>query len=503
MAKKRKKTSFHHPICHFITGERLHYVLLKVKTKLFTAGEKIEKVISDSKLGISGSSCAYFIFGDSDVLVRIWATESHLEQFKEEVRKHVPEVEDLRVILIERISTWYQRRIENQQGWHESLDEKAVQAIADHNVPQTLRTDMELKSNRNGVKFFIFIEEPFAKRNYIFRKLQDDLISGQPEFLQGMDRISLYSYIATDGLGVLIKGEVGEAKQLTSTLLAFAERMKEYAIKTTTFVCAKTIKLDESALNSRLRQTGREKEIFYNLVRSHDCYHACIKDYGGEDAENRASRFEEIGAELNPQISLFRGEHWWVFISDLRLLYKWVAFGDTGKLLQKLGREYVKLDRRLNEVLDAAFQRYQEEKLRQKQIGLARTHRMNEQAIEKIIAALSSDLRMEKHCTLGAVPGCIEAFVKIVETKKDQREVLLEFSKTLRAAATDRDELMHGRIESEELLKAEENNKRRWVWERFVQNYLKTFLLLPKVLPMLEDLTEAFLKRNAPPANPQ
>jgi hypothetical protein len=62
---------------------------------------------------------------------------------------------------------------------------------------------------------------------------------------------------------------------------------------------------------------------------------------------------------------------------------------------------------------------------------------------------------------------------------------------------------MHGRIESEELLKAEENNKRRWVWERFVQNYLKTFLLLPKVLPMLEDLTEAFLKRNAPPANPQ
>jgi hypothetical protein len=309
--------------------------------------------------------------------------------------------------------------------------------------------------------------------------------------------------IAADGLGVLLKGEVREAKQFTSTLLAFAEQMKEFAVKTTTFVCAGTIKLDESALNPRLRITGREKEVFYNLVRSHDCYHACIKDYGGEDAENRASRFEEIGADLYQQIFLFRSDNWWVFVSDLRQLYKWVAFGDPGKLLQKLGRDYVRLDRRLNEVLDAAFQRHQEEKLRQKQIGLAHTHGTDEQTIEKIMAALSSDLRVEKHCTLGAVPACIESFIKIVETNKEDREALLDFSKTLKAAATDRDELMHGRIESEELLKADESNKQCWIWERFVRNYLKTFLLLPKVLPMLEDLAEKFLRRSAPPTNPQ
>ena len=504
MAKKRQKHLFHHPICHFITGERLHYVLLKVKTKLFSAGEKIEKVITDQKLKISRSSCAYFIFGDSDVLIRIWATETHLDKFKNEIRSQVPEVEDVRVILTDRISTWYQREIENRQGWFESLNEKAVLSIADHTVPDFLHTEVELKPNPDGVKFFIFIEEPFAKRNYIFRKLHDDLISKQVELLKGMKLVSIYSYTSADALGVLIKGEVAAAKKLTSTLLDFAEQMKEFAVKTTTFICAKTIKSDENSLNPQLQPTGRAKEVFYNLVRSHDCFQACIKEYGGEHAENGANRFVEIGAELYQQIFLFRNDNWWRFISDLRLLYKWVAFGDAAKILQKLGWEYVKLDRQLNDILNEAFQRSQEEKLRQKQTGLMRTHKMDERALEKIIAALSSDLRIEKHCTLGAVPSCIESLVKIIELDKEQREILLEFSKCLKASATDRDALMHGQIEAGQLLKADVNNKGCWVWERFIQNYLKTILLFPRVLPILENLAETFLQRSAlPPTNPQ
>ena len=92
MNKQLAAKVFCHPICHLINGERLHYVLVQVRHRLFDAGRKIGDVLTketDKHLGFASSSCAYYIFGQSDIIIRVWATESHLNKLVAEIKKRL------------------------------------------------------------------------------------------------------------------------------------------------------------------------------------------------------------------------------------------------------------------------------------------------------------------------------------------------------------------------------------------------------------------------------
>jgi hypothetical protein len=78
-----------HPICHLINGERLSYLLIKIRTNLFKAGDQIKKVLESREIGVDASSCAYYVFGGSDVIIRIWSTEADLDKLTSSIRDEV------------------------------------------------------------------------------------------------------------------------------------------------------------------------------------------------------------------------------------------------------------------------------------------------------------------------------------------------------------------------------------------------------------------------------
>src|SRR5256885_1544060 len=98
--------------------------------------------------------------------------------------------------------------------------------------------------------------------------------------------------------------------------------MKQYPVKTTTFICASNIKLDKNALNARHRQAAfsdaRKHEVVYNLLCSHDFNYDKIREIGGDLAETRARQLVELARDdaASFQVGCVRGRrqgyahHW-------------------------------------------------------------------------------------------------------------------------------------------------------------------------------------------------
>jgi hypothetical protein len=507
MARKRSTGStapavvHHHPICHFINGERLHYLLLKVRTKLFDAGDSINEVLSDTTIGVDESSCAYYVFGSSDVIIRLWSTEKDLIGLCNVIQERVREVESIQVVLVDRMLTWYQQIIESQAGWHYGFDRDTVSKIADHQIPQLLTVATE-PTNGKTTRFFIFIEETFAQRTHVFHKLHNDLLSGERDFLQnGMERISIYSYTTTDAPCVLIKGEVPNWADATNQLLLFAERMRRYPVKTTTFICAENIKLDKNALNARHRlaafSDARKHEIIYNLLRSHECDYAKIRAIGGDLAEKRAQQFVAIASKRCAQF-FGQQDEWWNWLGTMRLLFKWISFGDAGKAMRALGQEYIRMERDLVDFLKGPYRLIQEEKKRNAFWDLAKRHRIDPKVIDDVAAQVVRILRVESHLTLGSVPECLRALLKGREVSKEIRTVIEEFSKALDRGAENRNLLLHGREEERHFLQKGEN---AWIWEDYLENYLDVILRFFQIVDVSREFAETFVSEETTTQN--
>ena len=497
MNKQLAAKVFCHPICHLINGERLHYVLVQVRHRLFDAGRKIGDVLTketDKHLGFASSSCAYYIFGQSDIIIRVWATESHLNKLVAEIRT-IPEVEKLEVILIQRMLAWYQNEIEQRADWDAGLNERTIVSIASHRVPESLK--YKVRANKSHpTRFFIFIEESFAKRSDIYKRLRDEIQRKQGGLLGKMQRVSIYKFTTAECIGVLVKGELATPHTVTARLIDFAEAMKQYSVKTTTFICSpKPIKSDENALNPHLKDSalsGRGKEIFYNLIRTHDCNETKIVGYGGEGAWKMAERFQQIGSGLLEE-SFCHHSTWWSMVDDLSLLHKWIAFGDAEKVMAKLRQRFVVLERDLNDILASCYAILDGEKWKNVcQSTVSRFKFSNEQATD-VCKHIRKQVAVESHLTLGAVPKCIRSLLSRVHKVQDADALLLrEFADRLEKGAIDRNRLMHGRIKADEFLKPDADNK-HWAWEDYIENFLKIVFIFPRVLDPLKTLAEEFM----------
>src|SRR4051812_35892511 len=77
----------YHPVCHFMNGERLYFILVKATGDLGIAEAHLNHALAES--GLTASSNAYLIFGNYDFVLRFWGDEVKcrlLEGFLRELR---------------------------------------------------------------------------------------------------------------------------------------------------------------------------------------------------------------------------------------------------------------------------------------------------------------------------------------------------------------------------------------------------------------------------------
>ena len=107
-----------HPLCHLFNGERIYYFLLSIERDIESISNEILHLLDES--GIEKSSCGHVIFGVSDIILRVWASEDKISELREAFKRR-SFIKKYREFLVDRLSTWYQRELEQNSNWQEKL----------------------------------------------------------------------------------------------------------------------------------------------------------------------------------------------------------------------------------------------------------------------------------------------------------------------------------------------------------------------------------------------
>ncbi len=260
----------HHPICHYLRGERLYYLLITVETSAEEASENVEAALN--KVGLHNRACAYWLFGDTDIIVRVWSSESAIMDLEKEIAAAFHRVEKpIRRLLVSSMETWYQRKIETKLGWHGSLQPESSLRMIENDPPAALRYDCEPSDVRKVMRFFIFIREPSAKNKKLFKDLSNEVKSNQEPLFAAKSRISLYSVYSRDFNGVIFKGETTDFSATAQHLVKFASEQKRLGRETTTYICSRSLRRESNALAIGDDSETGEIAITQNLLISEDC----------------------------------------------------------------------------------------------------------------------------------------------------------------------------------------------------------------------------------------
>ena len=356
----------YHPICHYLRGQRLYYILITVETTAADASKFLATALNE--VGLSPSACAYWLFGDTDIIIRVWAGESTVIDLKKKIKDKINHLEHpIRCLLVSSMETWYQREIEKKPGWHKSLIPESCVKILKDEPPEDLRYSCGLHDQRSVMRYFIFIKEPSTKNKHLFKELSSMAKSGNDTLFSADSRISLYSVYSRGFNGVLLKGETDNFSETAQKLVDFASMQKNLGRETTTYICSTNLKKEENNLTQKLTVLNFEvarRRTIENLLLSEEC-NASTLNVDAESLKQERGDTSDLFIkgilEQLPHIFHYH-EEWWPYIKDLRYLYKWVIFQDNEQLMAFLARHYALCENDLRLLLQVTWNKQQYQK---------------------------------------------------------------------------------------------------------------------------------------------
>jgi hypothetical protein len=119
-----------HPLCHYINGERLYFILISFRVDVLKRSSAfVKKILSD--FPCLSSSCMYSIFGDLDLLIRFWASDEDVTEIDACIKSLSDEIRYYRLILVDDANTWYQHKLDVKanDGEKKLFGESDVKAI--------------------------------------------------------------------------------------------------------------------------------------------------------------------------------------------------------------------------------------------------------------------------------------------------------------------------------------------------------------------------------------
>lgn len=383
---------FIHPLCHIINGERLYYVLLNLKGSVETSRSRL--INSLTRYDLFNSACIYHLFGQSDILIRVWSPPEVFKKFEDDLDKSEYTTDKI-VFLVGEIDTWYQREIERNEHFWDDLHDTTINNIITNsaNLPHHLRCKQQV--NKNSIHFYIFLDGAVTLAEDTFTKIKSKLNTKSIRAHikeTAIERISLYSYSTEERRGVLLKAEVKTYTKSSEGLAKLARLLKPIAGKTHTFVCqgtginqkdelfpveslhglesshgrerlgwkdhGKAAKSWPHTFTSCLLETQEFDEKYFQDQKRDDTshanadqfdevkelikqFHAIVSPHAVDIA--KAYKLRPVRAKGPAEKSLEQSkddveeryvfdEDWWKLIFDLRKLYKWTAMKNNSRL---------------------------------------------------------------------------------------------------------------------------------------------------------------------------
>lgn len=252
---------FTHPICQLIQGRRLYYILLDLHADLNKSQTELNKLIEKHEL--KKLSCSYFVFGEADILVRIWSADNTLNQLINDIDSSF-EIGVREIFLVSRTSTWYQREIENESEWNSSITNrnigkhrKAVKNIIEGDVPRKFKLipKPEGKAKKSKTKVFLFIRNLQGNNATLFRAVENILQNGDKYWKKAGANYSIYniySLTEKDNFGILLKLDISNFSTNSHKPLDFAVKIgSEIQCETLTYIVSRLIDAETDTLIPR------------------------------------------------------------------------------------------------------------------------------------------------------------------------------------------------------------------------------------------------------------
>jgi len=530
----------HHPICHYLRGERLYYLLITVETSAEVASAHVDKALANAQL--QDRACAYWLFGDTDIIVRVWASESKIMDLEADIRKAFVRMEHpVRRLLVSSMLTWYQRSIEARGEWHTCLRPDNALNMIDDAPPRELLYECGPSDSRKVMRYFIFIREPSAKNKKLFSALRESVEAGGSFLSASESRVSLYSVYSRDFNGVVLKGETSDFSKAAQDLVEFASDQKKQGRETTTYICSRNLRSEGNNL-ATVQDSDTETmryAITENLLLSEECSSALWRT--DVETVNNARKavsslfINNLCKEL-PYVFSYHDE-WWPYVKDLRYLYKWVLFADNEQLMAFLARHYAICENELRKLLQAPWRLQQDKNRTVKEdaansklatfllrkviekwalvhdgplrAGILSCFSANQKILsdcikagveklgENVPADIISGIRGclysdesapsdEQNMTMGSMASYLETSVAAQIEDATEKDLVNEFAIRLRDCGRDRNRVVHGAID-DFFKKITVAGRREVAWQSPVVSFIRMRLLFPHVVSILQE----------------
>jgi hypothetical protein len=481
----------YHPICHFIHGERLYYIVISFKHDAFnSASFLIDKL---EKLEIINSSCAHLIFGDMDVIIRVWSDEKSITALKNIIDEYKM-VSNYRLLLIESNYTWYKEKI-NKKISKLEFEAKLVDNILRGDIDSHLY--LILKNNSKSMysyKYWIFVEEPYSSNSNFYSKFRDILGNRGRKHpnLEDSYHISVYSYLTGTRRGLLLKCSTNTFVKSCDNISQLIEDFSaDNDYKITTYIARKELKEDSDQINTsktiHLPIEARKKEIIYNLFKSHDCYRGMFE---GDSKE--ANLIDSFCFNLSPLFyDIFRFHNTWCDkIRQARNALKWVVEQKNATLVSVLLREYVLLEIKLRKILEDIYRARLSSIKGLDRFGrkLQNQYKIENVVISEIISMIEVRFVPQK-LTLGDIPHLLSLLANSCKTDNKYCDLIKKFPDIVAAISNDRNSLAHG---EDAFLFQHDKNSKKWLWEQYAFNFMNYHFFNPKWANILRDRAEIY-----------
>ncbi|MGK7911932.1 MAG: hypothetical protein AB4050_10705 [Synechococcus sp.] len=478
-----------HPILHYISGKRLYFILLEFK---YDAIEKGTRVVNNilPNLEVKHNVCAYSIFGDLDLLIRIWASDEEVRQLAGRISS-MKEITSRRIILVDNIHTWYQDRIEQTIPKTAPclLSEKEMNSIVSgrNNVNDSLILNhLSEEEDKYLYKFWIFAEEPFPSSNTLFEDLKRKLSKKinlnprQDSEWAGTYRMSFYSYSTATHQGVIVKADSSSFIESCGSLDdVIAEHAKDKEIKIKTYIARSRIVEEGDLIAIGSSNPGAQRKIaLRNLCSSHDCGFIVYEKDSKEEKEIDAF-IDCLTPHFYDLFSCFSFDGWQRKVFKLRVIYKWVVEKKDKKIESYLLKEYVDLERQLREKISSVMSKDKKipRSFMREWTGFHSTVRRMSNMLnideEDAIRFLEGEEGrwFSRKITFGEMPSALKFINRRLNNSKDiDRDIFSNLQSLITASAKDRNALAHGETGHLFQLNDDDTNL---VWEGYVVNFLK------------------------------
>lgn len=497
----------HHPIVNLCTGKRLYYFLLSAPTGAAPGENAVIEILrsrNNRTASFEDRSGFYVVFGEADFVLRVWSTEQEAYQLYDEFhRSRVLEIDGC--FLCSRTSIWFQREIEKNSEWSDSLScddldrvSESVQQLHDGKIPNELIWDHEEtcpEFDTDGrIKMFTFVKEENPSKKLIYNLVNEKLVTKAQE-LEHLKRISLYSTydVVGDGRFLLMKAEASSFSEGTRALRALGEWLGEYGdFSTTTHVVCETRWQAEVGTypNKKMGPLYAEHVADLTLIDdlcrvSHEQYERNVDD---KLYRNRRLFCQIFGTRTRFSELFWYSEHWARDLNRLRQVGSLVANERNDDLKALIIADYIFMEKTLRDAAVALYMSIDSSNKKGVDTMLDKAYRTSSVSELSLKGLLGVSGKMLKGCENSAEFN--NAQKNIISTMNDLGEVWV----------TDRNLLAHGDIvrlfiRASDLISANlDNDKIRtrfkdeqfsMVWEFLVSSYFRVRVYLPRYLKIL------------------